>query len=77
MSGGVRAKGPDRIQFDIEGVRYRPTVMRVPTETNLRRARKQLEDIKARIAAGQFCFAEEFPDFRDLAKVAKVEGRRT
>jgi hypothetical protein len=47
ITGGVRPKGSDRIQFDFEfnGVRYRPTLPRIPTEANLRRARKQLEDI--------------------------------
>jgi len=59
---GVRAKGPNRIQFTIwyRGKRYRPTVARASTESNLRRARKQLEDIEARIEDGTFDFAEEF-----------------
>jgi integrase len=63
---GVRAKGPNRIQFTIwyRGKRYRPTVARASTEANLRRARKQLEDIEARIEDGTFNFAEEFPDYR-------------
>jgi integrase len=67
LTGGVKPKGSNRIQFDFEfeGVRYRPVLARTPTEANLRRARAQLEDIKRRIAAGTFCFAEEFPDFRD------------
>jgi len=71
LTSGVQAKGRDRIQFDfeLEGVRYRPTIKRVPTEGNLRRATEQLEDIKARIASGTFNFAEEFPDYRGLAKV--------
>ncbi len=71
LTSGVQAKGRDRIQFDFEfeGVRYRPTVRRVPSEGNLRRAAKQLEDLKARIAKGMFNFAEEFPDYRGLAKV--------
>jgi integrase len=79
ISGGVRTKGSNRIQFDFElgGVRYRPTVVRMPSEANLRRARKQLEDIKARIANGTFNFADEFPDFRDLGKVAWATTRRT
>ena len=40
LTGGVRAKGSDRPQFDFEfaGVRYRPTLARIPTEANLRRA---------------------------------------
>ena len=71
VTGGVRAKGSDRIQFDFEfnGVRYRPTLARIPTEANLRRARKQLQDIRDRIANGTFRFAEEFPDFRDIDHV--------
>ena len=63
---GVSAFGADRIQFDFEvdGIRYRPTVKREPTEANLRRARRQMADIKRRIAEGAFAFAEEFPDYR-------------
>jgi integrase len=68
ITGGVRAKGSDRIQFDFEfnGVRYRPTIASIPTEGKLRRARNQLQDIRSRIAEGTFQFAEEFPDFRDI-----------
>src|ERR1700719_790693 len=46
-TGGVTAAGPARIRFDFqfEGVRYRPTLRRTPTETNLRRARQQLDGI--------------------------------
>ena len=64
----VRAKGPNRIQFTIwyNNKRYRITVIRPSTEANLRRARKQLEDIEARTAEGTFSFAEEFPDSRKL-----------
>ena len=62
---GVRARGPDRIEFDFlfEGIRYRPTLRRVPSEANLRRAYKQLEDIKRRIERGDFNFSDEFPDY--------------
>jgi len=69
---GVSAFGADRIQFDFEldGVRYRPTVKREPTESNLRRARRQMADIKRRIAEGVFTFAEEFPDYRLIKQVA-------
>jgi integrase len=69
---GVRAKGTDRIEFDFyfEGVRYRPTIKRTPSEGNLRRAQKQLAEMKARMAKGAFSFADEFPDFRDLGKFA-------
>jgi integrase len=63
---GVQAKGTDRIQFDFwfAGVRYRPTLDRVPSEANLRRAHKQLLAIKQRIKDGEFNFDEEFPDYR-------------
>jgi hypothetical protein len=68
----VSGFGADRIQFDFEldGVRYRPTVKREPTEANLRRARKQMADIKRRIVEGVFTFAEEFPDYRLIKQVA-------
>jgi hypothetical protein len=68
MSGGVKPLGLNRIQFDfaIEGMRFRPTLLWVATQTNLRRARQQLTRIKARMAAGTFCFSEEFPGFRGL-----------
>ena len=63
---GVRAKGSDRIEFDFlfEGVRYRPTLRRTPSEANMRRAYKRLEDIKIRIDRGDFNFSDEFPDYR-------------
>ena len=62
LTGGVSALGTKRIQFDFEyeGVRYRPTLQRAPTEANLRRARLQLNGIKERIANGTFSFSEEF-----------------
>lgn len=62
-TGGVCAVGRTRIQFTfkLEGARYRPTLLRTPTEANLRRAREQLVGIRARISAGTFSFAEEFP----------------
>ncbi|MDB6084835.1 MAG: phage integrase family protein [Gammaproteobacteria bacterium] len=73
----MRAKGLNRIQFDFdfEGVRYRPTLLRRPTEANLARARKQQEDIKQRIASGTFNFAEEFPEFRFKHKLSAAPER--
>jgi len=75
----VCAKGADRIEFTFrfEGVRYRPTVKRIPSEANLRRARKQLEEIKRRIANGTFSFAEEFPDYRYMEELGDARGART
>jgi len=63
---GVRPKGSDRIEFEFtyKGKRYRPSLPRVPTEANLRRAHLQLNDIKLRIKYGTFNFNEEFPDYR-------------
>lgn len=81
LSGGVRAKGSDRIEFTFafDGKRYRPTLPLAPTEANLRRARERLKGIKSRIDAGAFDFAEEFPDykFRDElnAMVSNGSGR--
>ena len=76
---GVCALGGDRIQFDFEfdGVRYRPTLKRSPTEANLKRARKQLEEIRERIDGGTFVFAEEFPDYRFIKNVVAAQKRRT
>ena len=71
LTGGVCAKGADRIEFTIlyEGVRYRPTIKSIPSEANLRRARKRLEEINKRIEGGTFSFAEEFPDYRYMEKL--------
>lgn len=79
ISGGVTAKGQRRIQFDFmfEGARYRPTLLRTPSEANLRRARQQLEGMKQRIAVGTFVFEDEFPDFRDLQKMPGAGSSRT
>ena len=77
--GGVSALGTKRVQFDFEyeGVRYRPTLKRAPTEANLRRARLQLDGIKERIANGTFSFSEEFPKYRFMKQVAGVSSQRT
>jgi len=79
LNGGVSALGRDRIQFDfeLEGVRYRPTLKRAPTETNLRRARLQLQGIRERIARGVFSFAEEFPAYRFMKDVPGVPVLKT
>lgn len=68
ITGGVIPANGRRIQFDftIDRARYRPTLPWEPTEANLRSAREHLRRIKARIAAGTFNFADEFPDFRGL-----------
>ncbi|WP_129646150.1 Arm DNA-binding domain-containing protein [Peristeroidobacter agariperforans] len=64
--GSVRAIGKDRIEFMIwiEGKRYRPWVKCTASEANLRRAQRQLEQSKDRIAEGTFNLAEEFPKYR-------------
>jgi integrase len=77
FTGGVVAASRGRIQFDfrLDGVRYRPTIKRPPSEANLRRARERLEVIKRQIEAGTFSFADEFPNYRflrSLVGVAKV-----
>jgi integrase len=77
----VRAKGKHRIEFDFEfqGKRYRPTLKRAPTEGNLRRAIKQLEGIRERIAQGVFDFSEEFPNYKfkdDIPEVREKEFKR-
>lgn len=72
FTGGVTAMPRGRIQFDfhVDGVRYRPTIKRPPSEANLRRARGWLEVIKRRIEDGTFSFAEEFPDYRFLRRLS-------
>ena len=68
---GVRVQRSNRIQFDLvfEGVRYRPSIERIPNEANLRRAHQQLKDMKKRIGRGEFNFADEFPDYRFKASL--------
>jgi len=72
FTGGVVAAPRGRIQFDfrIDGIRYRPTIKRPPSEANLRRARERLEVIKRQIEAGTFSFADEFPDHRFLRRLS-------
>jgi hypothetical protein len=79
LSGGVHAAGPEHIQFTFKfaGIRYRRTLPWTPTDTNLRRARQHLTGIKARIAAGTFSFAEEFPDYLHLNKLPQAGSPRT
>jgi integrase len=79
FTDGVTARGKRRIQYDFmyEGVRYRPTLQHVPSERNLCLARQHLQAIKDRIMAGTFCFADEFPDFRDLKRVPSAGAART
>jgi len=79
FTGGVVAAPHGRIQFDFmfEGVRYRPSIRRPPSEANLRRARERLDEIKRQIELGTFSFAEEFPDYRFLRRLngsAKVRS---
>ena len=71
FTGGVSAAPRGRIQFDfmLEGIRYRPTLRRPPSETNLRLAREHLRGIKQQIAFGTFSFSDEFPDYRYLHRV--------
>jgi hypothetical protein len=45
FTGGVAAAPRGRIQFDfyLDGIRYRPSIKRPPSEANLRRARERLK----------------------------------
>ena len=79
FTGGVAAAARGRIQFDFmfEGVRYRPSIRRPPSEANLRRARERLDEIKRQIELGTLSFSEEFPDYRFLPRLngsAKVRS---
>ncbi len=71
FTGGVSARPRGRIQFDFvfEGVRYRPSICRPPSEANLRLARERLRAIELQIEAGTFSFSEEFPDYRYLGRL--------
>jgi integrase len=79
FAGGVTAASRGRIQFDFmfEGIRYRPSIQRPPSEANLRRARERLEEINRQIEAGTFSFAEEFPDYRLLRRLTGTAAVRT
>ena len=59
FTGGVVAASRGRIRFDFifEGIRYRPSIRRPPSEANRRRARERLEDIKRQIKVGTFSLA--------------------
>ncbi len=60
---GVVAASCGRIQFDfqLDGVRYRPTIKRPPSEANLRRARERLQVIKRQIEDGMFSVRRRVP----------------
>lgn len=79
FTDGVSAAPRGRIRFDftIDGVRYRPTIQRPPSEANLRRARERLKVIKQEIAVGTFSFADEFPDYRYLKRLIGCARVRT
>ena len=79
IMGGIRPKGLRRIQFDfvIDGVRFRPTLPWMPTSANLEQAQKLNARIRAQIEAGTFCFAEVFPKFRGLRKLAPHVAARS
>jgi len=79
ITGGVIPAGLSRIRFDftVDGRRFRPTLSWVPNETNLQRARTHLARINAQIAAGTFCFSDEFPRYRGLQKLPPALQHRT
>jgi len=78
FTGGVVAAPHGRIQFDfiLDGIRYRPSIKRPPSEANLRRARERLEVIKHQIHLGTFSFADEFPDYRFLPRLSGAANVR-
>lgn len=69
--------GTHRIQFDftIGRARFRPTLPWVPNESNMRRARALMAQIKVKIPAGVFSFAEEFPDYRGKGRQLDIPSR--
>jgi integrase len=78
FTGAVVAAPRGRIQFDFtfNGIRYRPSIKRPPSEANLRRARERLEEIKHQIPLGTFSFEEEFPDYRLLRRLDGTSSAR-
>jgi integrase len=78
FTGGVVAAPRGRIQFDFtfDGIRYRPSIKRPPSEANLRRARERLEAIKHQIRLGTFSFEEEFPDYRFVRHLTGTSSAR-
>jgi len=78
FTGGVAAAPRGKIQFDfiVNGIRYRPSIKRPPSEANLRRARERLEAIKQQIHLGTFSFEEEFPNYRFLHRRGGTSGAR-
>ncbi len=77
-TGGVEAKG-NRIQltFVIAGKRFRPTLNIEPSQANLKRARRRLQEIKYQITRGTFSFSEEFPDYRFIDEVSEPAKQKT
>jgi integrase len=69
--------GTSNLDFKFEGARYRPTIRRPPSESNLRRARERLKAIKQEIAIGAFSSVAEFPDYRFLARLTGTAAVRT
>lgn len=78
FTGGVVAAPRGGIQFDFtfNGIRYRPSIKRPPSEANLRRARERLEEIKHQIRLGLFSFEEEFPDYRFVRRLSGTSSAR-
>jgi len=77
-TGGVEAKG-NRIQltFFVAGKRYRPTLDLEPSQANLKRARRRLQEINKQINRGTFNFAEEFPNYRFISDIEAPPQRPT
>lgn len=75
IMGGVRTKGFRRIQFDFEisGVRFRPTLPWTPTLANLEQAQKLNARIKAQIEAGTFVLSDVFP-IDGFSRVGRSSG---
>src|SRR5438477_10086194 len=78
FTGRVVAAPRGRIRFDfiLDGIRYRPSIKRPPSEANLRRARERLEGIKHQIRLGTFSFEEEFPGYRYVRRLSGTSSAR-
>ncbi len=62
FTDGVVAAPRGRIQFDFmfEGVRYRPSIRRPPSEATLRRAHERLDEVKRQTTPSNTILPEVF-----------------
>ncbi len=75
--GVVARESSIRIWFMWKGSRRWETLQMAPTPANLKNASKLREEVKTRIAIGQFDYAEFFPESKEAVAQAKESGGPT